>query len=197
MDVRPGLVQSLAGMSHHAELIALLHPLTLMHRDRTQVAVKTVVFAAVESVFDHDVAAVIRPARDLIRVYDHTGRDGADHIERLAACVALKRLNVHALMQPRVNNSRGRFDWIADKTIAAAFPRRGFFAMIIALDVLVERRAVAAEERVIVGRQDEIEWLGAGERSAENNPANQRRGLHGGLIKGLTISATPKAFEAD
>jgi hypothetical protein len=57
--MRARLVQSFSGMSHYAELVALLHVLSDAHRDRTEVAVKAIVFAAVESVLDHDVSAVV------------------------------------------------------------------------------------------------------------------------------------------
>src|SRR5206468_1954361 len=57
MHMRPRLVQSFAGMSHHAEPLALLDTLSWPDRDRAEMAVKTVVFTAVEPMLDHDVTA--------------------------------------------------------------------------------------------------------------------------------------------
>src|SRR5438552_18511383 len=72
----------------------------------------------------------------------------------------VQRTNVNAFMKASVDNARTRLYWIAHKTILATFPRRRFFSVIVALDVLVEIGAAAAKNRVVVGRQRKIHSRG-------------------------------------
>jgi hypothetical protein len=90
---------------------------------------------------------------------DYAWSDGAHRVERLAAGVALKRLDVDSFVKTRVNDPGGSLDWIADESVAPAFPRRGFFAVIIAFDILVKGRTVAAEQGIIVGRKNQVQRL--------------------------------------
>src|SRR4051812_36585001 len=59
MNMSPRLVQSFAGMSHDAELFALGNMLSRMNRDRAEVTIEAVIFAAIEAMLDHDIPAVI------------------------------------------------------------------------------------------------------------------------------------------
>src|SRR4051812_19390133 len=126
MDVRARLVQTFPGVTHHAELVPLLDMLAGTHHDRTEMAVKAVVFAPVEPMLDHDVTPVVRPSRRLAGVHDHARRNSAHGIERLSAGVALEGLDVDSFVQAGVDDSGRSLGWIADKAVAAAFPRRGF-----------------------------------------------------------------------
>ena len=73
--------------------------------------------------------------------------------------IAAQCANIDSFMETGIN-SRGRcLHGVTHKTVLAAFPRRGFHAFVIALDVLVKRGAVPAENRVIVRGKDEAEHL--------------------------------------
>src|SRR5205814_1237437 len=122
-------------------------------------SVKAVVVCAVEAMLDHDVAAVIRMTGNSVNVDDGAIGDGTDLIERLAFLVAMHRLDIDAFVKAREGETTGSFDRIPHETVLAAFPRRGFLAFEIARDVLVEVRAAAVEERVVVGWEGELEML--------------------------------------
>jgi len=106
LDVHMGAlaINAIAGVPHDAELIPLLDVLSGVHGDRAQVAIEAVVFATIESMFDHDIPAVIRIARRLAGVHHHARGNRPDGIGRLAAGVALERFDIDAFVQPRVNN---------------------------------------------------------------------------------------------
>ena len=59
-----------------------------------------------------------------------------------------------------------------------------------------ERRAVT-RARFHVDAKSRMRFRSAVCRRADDKQSGQRDAFHGGLIKGLTISATPKAFGAD
>ena len=152
MDMGSCLVQSFAGMSHHAELIALLHVLPVPDDDGAEMAIKAVVFTPVKPMLDHHVSSVVRIARDLIGMDHHAGRNRAHRIEGLAVRVPLERADVDAFVKTRVDDPGRCLDRIPDEAVAAAFPWRRFFAVIIALNILIECRPIAAKERVVLSR---------------------------------------------
>ncbi len=123
-------------------------------------SVEAVIVAAVPAVFHHDILAVVGKARHQVRVHDQAGRDRTHRIERFAARVALQRPNVDAFMKASVNNSSRRLGRIAHESILAAFPRRRFHSLVVALDVLVKLGAVATINRIVVRREREIQRLG-------------------------------------
>src|SRR5207248_3867759 len=100
--------------------------------------VKAVIATAVPAVFHHHILPVVGIPRDQVRVDDHAPGDRPDLIERFAMLIALKWPDVDAFMKPSKNNSRRRFDRVADKSILTAFPRRRFYPVVIALDVLIK-----------------------------------------------------------
>ena len=69
----------------------------------------------------------------------------------------MKTANVDAFVKAGVNNTGARLLRIAHETVLAAFPRRRFFTAVIALDVLIEVRPAAVKNRVVVGRQCQID----------------------------------------
>src|SRR4029077_312970 len=71
--------------------------------------------------------------------------------------IAVERLDVHALVKARVNQTLGRLDRVAHKTVLPAFPGGGFRALVVALYILIEGRSVVAEEGVVLRRQAKIE----------------------------------------
>ena len=52
---------------------------------------------------------------------------------------------------------RGRHR-IADKSVSAAFPGRRFFAVKIALNILIEIRAAPAKKRIVIRRQADFDF---------------------------------------
>src|SRR3954469_9230088 len=110
---------------------------------------------------------------------DDAWSDGAHRVEGLAAGVSLERLYVDSFVKTRVNDTGGSLDWVADKSVASALPRRGFFAVIIALDILVEGRTVAAEQGIIVGRKNQVPRLCiTGCDRTQPKKQSDRRGAH-------------------
>ena len=108
---------------------------------------------------DHNVIPVVGISRNEVHVHNFAIGNGAHFVKRFAARVALQRPNVDPFVKSRVNNSFRRLNRIAHETVLAAFPRRRFHAFVIALDGLVERRAAAAKERVVIRRQGKIDNL--------------------------------------
>src|ERR1700736_451109 len=105
-------------------------------------------------------------------VNDFPVGDGADFIARLAVVVAVNRADVDPFVEACVNNAVARLFGIAHESILSAFPRRRFLAVIIALDVLIERRAAAVKDRVIVSRQRKLKRAGvlAGTSDQDRSP---------------------------
>src|SRR5438552_5975755 len=69
----------------------------------------------------------------------------------------MKAADVDAFVKARVNNAPARLLWVAYETVLPAFPRRRFFPVIIALDVLIEIRTAAVKNRVVIGWQRKVE----------------------------------------
>jgi hypothetical protein len=81
MQMGAHLVQAFAGVPHDAELLALLNALAFLDCDRAQVAIEAVVFAAVKIVFDHDILAIVRMTRRMVRVHHHARADCPHRID--------------------------------------------------------------------------------------------------------------------
>src|SRR5438270_1869444 len=69
----------------------------------------------------------------------------------------MERTNVDAFVKPSVNDAGICLFGIAHKTILAAFPRGRFFAVVIALDVLVKIGTAAGKDRIVVRWQRQID----------------------------------------
>ena len=85
----------------------------------------------------------------------------------------MHRTNIYAFMKTRVNGAGTRGFGIADETILAAFPRRRFFAVIIALDVLIKIGTAAVKDRVVVRWQRKIDSRRFGLRESVRGQRNR------------------------
>ena len=75
-----------------------------------------------------------------------------DIIQRFTSRIANQAANVDSLMEASVNQTLSRLHRVADEAITATLPRSRFFAVEIALDILIKFRATASEEGVVIGR---------------------------------------------
>src|ERR1041385_4788683 len=146
-----------SGVAHDRDVLTTLHSVSGVDVDLAQMSVQTVVRRTVPTMVDDDVLAVIRIIGDRIRVNDFAVANRAYFIERFAVRIAVDRFNVDSFVESRVNSSGGRRLRIANKAVLAAFPRIRFRAVIIALDVLIKLGASAVKQRVIVGRQTQLD----------------------------------------
>src|SRR5436190_14768649 len=101
---------------------------------------------------DYNVFAVVRVSGHEVCVHDFAVRDGSHLIQRLAASIALQRANVDSFMKTRVGKALSRLHRIANESVLAALPRRGFHAFVNAFYILIKLWAGAAKERVVIGR---------------------------------------------
>src|SRR5689334_8920882 len=69
----------------------------------------------------------------------------------------MQAANIDALVKTRVSQALRRWHRITNKAITAAFPRCGFHALKIALDVLIKLRTIAAEQRVVIRWQTDFD----------------------------------------
>jgi hypothetical protein len=92
---------------------------------------------------DHDVFAVVGVPWDEVGMYDFPIRNGAHFVERFATRIAVQGANVHAFVEPGVNDACRCVDGITHKTVLTAFPRRGLHSFVIALDILVKSGTAA------------------------------------------------------
>src|ERR1051325_9102286 len=102
--------------------------------------------------------------RYAIGIHDFAIGNRVHFVEPPPAGIALERANIYPFMKPRIDQPGARLHRVAHETVLAAFPRRRFFTLIIALDVLIEVAAAAAEQRGVAGRQNKIENIGFGVR---------------------------------
>ncbi len=106
---------------------------------------------------DHDIAAVVRRAGPLIRVNDLPVCHRPHFVERLAPGVASDRADVHPFVETGVDRADGRLHRVAHKTVLAALPRVGNHPVQVAFDDLIKFVVPPAEQRLVVGRQGQIE----------------------------------------
>jgi len=102
-------------------------------------------------------------------VRDFASRDGAHFVERFAVSIAMQAANVDSLVEASVNDAVRSVFGITHKPVLAALPRRRLNALVIALDVLVKRRAISREQSVVVRWQNKIETVVLGSLNANRS----------------------------
>ena len=90
-------------------------------------------------------------------MHDFPIGNGADFIERLAVCITMHRANIDSFVKAGIDGAACGVDGVADKAVFPALPRRRFFSLVIAFDVLVKSRTIAREQSVIIRWQIKIE----------------------------------------
>src|SRR5437763_1723899 len=131
------------GVTHYRNVLPALRHVTGADIDLTQVPIQAVIRRTVPNMFDDDVLAVIRITGNLTRVDNLSVRNRAHFVARFAVLVAMDRKNIDSFVEPGINNSFAGRLGIAHESVLTAFPRGGFLAMVIALDVLIKRRTAA------------------------------------------------------
>src|SRR6476620_2758141 len=100
--------------------------------------IETVVGAAAEQVFDDDVPAIVRTARNIVDVIHFACGNRVNDIQRFAARVALQRANVDPFMKSGLQNGDTESARIADESVLPAFPGSADYTLEIPFDVLIK-----------------------------------------------------------
>src|SRR5205823_12390104 len=138
MEMGPLPVYPDSSVAHDGDRLPAFDRITRMHPDGAQVSVQAVVTGAVPVVLDHDVFPVVRVAGHEIGVYYFPVGNSAHFIQRFTTSITVQRPNVDPFMKTGINNAPCRVRWITHKTVLTAFPWRGFHAVVVSFDVLVE-----------------------------------------------------------
>src|SRR6266571_5447636 len=98
-------------------MFALAHLLPDLRCDRTKMSVEAVIGTAVPLVLEDDVFAVVRRARNGVRINDHAIGDRTNVVGRVAMSVEAKRTDIHPFVKARVDDAGTRFDRITHEAI--------------------------------------------------------------------------------
>ena len=159
MNMRSFPIDAFPGMSHDGDGISLRDLVPDTHPNGAQVRIKTVVWTSAKLVFDHDVPAVVRVGWNIVGVNHFACRDGVNHVQRFAVRVSLERPNVDPFVKAGIEDGRTESSRIADESVLPAFPWSTGFSLEITFDVLIKSRVIAAQQRMIFGRQDNVDRL--------------------------------------
>src|SRR5947208_249372 len=122
-------------------------------------SIQAIVIGAFPAVFNDEVFSVVRVTGNGISVHHLAIGNGPHLIERLTMRIAVQGANIDPFMKTGINNATCRVRRITHKTVLAAFPWRGFYALVVAFDVLVECSPAAGKQDIIVSWQHEIDSL--------------------------------------
>src|SRR6266849_3502367 len=143
MEMRPFPVYPNSSVAHDSDRLAAFDRIARVHVDGTQVSVQTVVTGAVPAMLDHNVSPIVRVAGYEIGMHDFSVGNGTDFVEGLAVCIATHGANIDSFVKAGIDGAACGVDGIAHKAVFAALPRRRFFSLVIAFDVLVKGRTIA------------------------------------------------------
>jgi hypothetical protein len=152
MKVSAFSIDAFTGMPHYADWIALVDRFTYINLNCTQVRVEAIIGAPIELMFNHDISAVIRVGWNGIYINYFPCRDRVNNVQGLAVPITLEWADVNPLVKACVKDGRPNSLRIPDKSVLPPFPCIADLSLEIAPDVLIECRAITAEQRVIIGR---------------------------------------------
>src|ERR1043165_6385955 len=98
MEVRPRLVDSNAGLTHHGDVLTSLNRLPGMDVDLAEMPVKTEIGRTIPAMLNHNVPSVVGTACRLAGVNHFSSRDRADVVQRVIPGVAIQAPNVDPFM---------------------------------------------------------------------------------------------------
>src|SRR5207253_10782177 len=110
----------------------------------------------------------------LIGVHDFAVGDRPHIIERLTPGIAMQAPDVDSFVESGVDQTLRRRYGVADKSVTAAFPGRRFFAVKIALNILIKIRAAAAKKRIVIRRQADFDFRVLCEQRTRKHSYRQR-----------------------